>query len=148
MRSTRFVGGAGFALAAALVMWSCAGGGSPSPGPSPTPNPTPAPPSNTVTVNIVGSSGSAAYKPNPVMANAGDQLVFKNDDTRMHRVVLDDGSADLGDLTPGATSRAITVKGSAASNFHCTIHASMVGSINGTSPPMPTPCPDPSAYGC
>jgi plastocyanin len=135
--------GAGFALGAAIVMWSCGGGSTPSTTPSPTPTPaTPTP--STVTVSIVGSAGNTAYRPNPVMANTGDQLLFKNNDTTMHHIVLDDGSADLGDLNPGASSRALTVRsGTVSYNFHCTIHSSMVGSINGANAPEPPPCPDP-----
>jgi len=33
-----------------------------------------------------------------------------------------------------------------ALNFHCTLHSSMVGSINGANAPEPPPCNDP--YGC
>src|SRR5262249_47035168 len=138
MRCARFVSSAGFALASALVLWSCGGSGSPSTGPSPTPNPTPAPTPapNTVTVSILGSSGNTAYRPNPVTANAGDQIVFKNEDVRTHHIVLDDGSADLGDVTPGGMSRFYAVRSaSAASGYHCTLHSSMVGSINGSNPP-------------
>jgi plastocyanin len=136
--------GAGVALAAAVALWSCGGGSTSYTAPSPTtPAPTTPTPA-TVTVSIVGSAGNTAYKPNPVMANAGDQLVFKNNDTTMHHIVLDDGSADLGDLNPGASSRALTVKNqNGGYNFHCTIHSSMVGSINGANAPQPTPCPDP-----
>jgi plastocyanin len=137
MRS-HVLSGAGFALAAAVVMWSCGGGSTPSTTPSPTPAPAPSP--STVTVSIVGSAGNTSYKPNPVMANTGDQLMFKNADSTMHHIVLDDGSADLGDLNPGATTRAITVKSGSAYNFHCTIHSSMVGSINGATAPDPPPC--------
>ena len=59
---------------------------------------------------------------------------------------MDDGSADLGDIAPGATSRAFTVRSGSALTFHCTLHASMVGSINGASAPESPPCNDP--YGC
>ena len=59
---------------------------------------------------------------------------------------MDDGSADLGDIAPGATSRGFTVRSGSALNFHCTLHPSMVGSINGANAPEPPPCNDP--YGC
>src|SRR5690242_14392805 len=99
----RVLSGATFALAAATAFWSC--GGSSSYGGSSTPNtptPTPAPSANTVTVTIVGSSGNKAYNPNPVQVNTGDTLAFKNADSTMHHVVMDDGSADLGNIAPGA----------------------------------------------
>ena len=134
----RVLSGAAFALAAAAAMSSCGGsssyGGSSTPT---TPTPTPAPSANTVTVTIVGSSGNKAYNPNPVQVNMGDTLAFKNADGTMHHVVMDDGSADLGNIAPGGTS-SMTLK-TAGGNYHCTIHPSMVGSVNGKEAPT-EPC--------
>jgi plastocyanin len=139
--------GTGVAIAGALLLLSCGGGGSSSSA-APPAAPSPAPTPSTVTVSIVSSSGNTAYKPNPVMANAGDTVVFRNNDATMHHVVLDDGSADLGEVAPGATSKGVTLKNANAARFHCTIHSSMVGTINeATAPPTP-PCPDPYGYGC
>jgi plastocyanin len=148
MRSP-FSSGAGFAIFGALALWSCGGGGSSTPAaPTPSPSPSPAPGSSSVTVNIVGSIGNQAYRPNPVTANSGDTIWFKNNDAAMHHIVLDDGSADLGDVSPGATSRGVTLRNGNALNFHCTMHPSMVGSINADKAPDPVPCPDPYGYGC
>ncbi|SRR6266487_1946961 len=147
---TSLFSGAGIAIAGALLLVSCGGGSSPAAAtpPTPAPAPAPAPTVSTVTVNIVSSTGNSAYKPNPVMANSGDTVVFRNNDATMHHVVLDDGSADLGDVAPGATSKGVTLKNANAARFHCTIHSSMVGSINeSTAPPTP-PCNDPYGYGC
>jgi len=132
----RVLSGAAFALAAAAAMWSCGGGSSYGGSSTPTtPTPTPAPSANTVTVTIVGSSGNKAYTPNPVQVNMGDTLAFKNADTTMHHVVMDDGSADLGNIAPGGTG-SMTLK-TAGGNYHCTIHTSMVGSVNGKEAPEP-----------
>src|SRR5205807_8360362 len=60
-----------------FLLVSCGGGGSSSTA-APTPTSTPAPTPSTVTVSIVSSIGNGAYKPNPVMANAGDTVVFRN----------------------------------------------------------------------
>ena len=141
------------AVIAALALWNCGGGGgggtavatptSPSPRVS-APAPTPA----TVTVVIVASTGNAAFQPNPVQANSGDTVLFRNSDGRLHHLVMDDGSADFGAIAPGATSRGITLRNASASKFHCTLHSSMVGSINGATAPEPPPCHDPYGYGC
>ena len=101
-----------------------------------------------MTVNIVSSVGNGAYKPNPVMANSGDTVVFKNNDASTHHIVMDDGSADLGDLGPGATSKGFTLKNTNAARFHCMNHSSMVGAINEAAAPAPPPCNDPYGYGC
>ena len=99
------------------------------------------------TVSIVGTSGPGAYTPNPVSVGAGGAVVFKNNDSRTHHIVLDDGSGDVGNLQPGATSRAVTVSSGAPVNFHCTIHPSMVGSINGSAPPAASSAQSAGAYG-
>jgi plastocyanin len=147
---TSLFSGAGIALAGAILLVSCGGGGSTSAAPpaAPSPTPSPAPTPSTVTVSIVSSVGNTAYQPNPVRANSGDTVVFKNNDATMHHIMLDDGSADLGDVNPGATSKGLTLKNSNAARFHCTIHSSMVGTINEAAAPPTPPCPDPYGYGC
>src|SRR5206468_8633435 len=78
---TSLFSGTGIAIAGAILLASCGGGGggststaAPPAAPSPTPTP------STVTVSIVSSVGNSAYKPNPVMANSGDTVVFRNND--------------------------------------------------------------------
>jgi plastocyanin len=133
MRSS-LLSGATFAVAGALLMISCGGSSG---------SPTPASPSDssgpTITVNIGAFSlGPKSFTPNPVQASAGQTVAFKNNDSTTHHIVLDDGSADLGDMSPGATSSTFTVK-AGAGNFHCTIHSGMVGAIDGPVPDAP-PC--------
>ena len=145
--------GAAIAFVGALALWSCGGGGSSTPTaptasnpPAPAPAPPPAGPS-TVNVTIVSSSGNTAFSPNPIKANSGDTVMFVNRDTQMHHIVIDSGS-DLQQVAPGATSRGFTVTSASPVNFHCSLHSSMVGSINGAAPPEPPPCNDPYGYGC
>ena len=147
---TSLFSGTGIAIAGAILLASCGGGGSTSTAapPAAPSAPTAAPTPSTVTVSIVSSAGNTAYKPNPVMANSGDTVVFRNNDVTMHHIMLDDGSADLGDVNPGATSKGVTLKNSNAARFHCTIHSTMVGTINEASAPPTPPCPDPYGYGC
>lgn len=128
--------GTAFAILVALALWGCGGASPAAPGPA------------TVTVAIVGSAGNTAYRPNPIAANSGDTIMFRNNDTKLHHIVMDDGSADLGEVGPGATSRGLTLKNANAANFHCTVHSSMVGGINTQTAPTPPPCPDPTGYGC
>jgi plastocyanin len=120
------------------IACGCGGGGGY--GGSSTPTPTspapssPAPASGSATtISIVGSAGSGAFTPNPVQV-AGE-LVWKNNDSNTHHIVLDDGSADVGNINPGATSQSVTIPSGKSVNYHCTIHPSMVGSINGASAP-------------
>ena len=96
------------------------------------------PSSNAVTINIVGQNGTQAFSPNPAPFG-GQQVVFKNSDSVTHRVALNDGSLDTGDLAPGGSSRAVTLP-VAGTNFHCTIHPGMVGSATGQGGTPAPPC--------
>lgn len=131
-------------LASAWTGAACGGGGGS--GTPTSPSAGTAPPA-TVMVLVVGSSGNTAYQPNPVRAGVGDTVIFRNNDAALHRIVMDDGSADLGNVAPGATSRGFTVRSAGALRFHCTLHPSMVGSINGDAAPEP-PCIDNYGYPC
>ncbi len=129
--------GTAIAIAGALTLWSCggtSGGGANPNGPSGSAN---------IVVNIGAGLNTNAFNPNPVPATVGQTVAFKNNDSVAHRIVLDNGSVDLGDLAPGVTSRTFTVS-AGNGNFHCTVHPTMVGAINGPLPAEP-PC-DPS-YG-
>src|SRR5262249_53833557 len=141
MRSSMLLSLTAASFLAALLTAPGCGGGSGYNAPA-APAPTPSPSAASVTVAIVGVSGSQAFQPNPVKLNTGDTLAFRNTDTNMHHIVLDDGSADLGVLSPGATSAPAKVNASSV-NFHCTIHPTMVGSVNGTIAPEPPPCMTP-----
>jgi len=120
------------------AVWGCGGGsdgGSSNPGgPSPAPNP------NTVTIAIVGERGNQSFVPNPAAA-AGRMVVFHNQDSIVHRVRLNDGTLDTGDIAPGRMSAPLMMP-AAGANYHCPLHPTMVGAINaaGSAPP---PCEGP-----
>lgn len=145
MRSSLRV--AGVLVVGVLGLWGCGGGGGGGGAATPTSATPPAAQATTVTATIVGSIGTNAYSPNPVSAGAGAVLVFKNNDSQLHHIVLDNGSADLGDLAPGATSRTLAIANTNELRFHCTLHPSMVGTINGAVLPDP-PCVDQYGYTC
>lgn len=146
------------ALAGALAAWNCGGGGATPTAPTATAAvpvaAAPASPSTpaaaaTVMVSIVAAAGNQAFSPNPVAAKAGDTVMFRNSDATLHRLVLDDGSGDFGEVAPGATSRGVVMRHANPVTFHCTLHATMVGSINGLTAPATPPCvPDIYGYGC
>ena len=102
-----------------------------------------APPSSTSspTISIVGQNGTQAFTPNPA-SFGGQQVVFKNNDTLTHRVVLNDGSGDTGDIAPGATSRTVTMPGT-GTNYHCAIHPGMIGSSSAATGAPPPTCEGP-----
>lgn len=74
----------------------------------------------------------------------GDTIIFKNNTAVLHHIVLGDETV-VGDIQPGASGSAV-VK-TASGNFYCTIHSTMIGSINAAAPPMPPPCTTPGC-GC
>ena len=117
-------------VAAAITLSACGGGG----GGSPTSPSTPAP----ITIIVNGQAGSMSFTPNPASAG-GRPTVFRNNDTVVHRVVLNDGTIDTGDIAPGATSREVQMP-VAGTNYHCSIHPSMIGAVNPQSGGQPPPC--------
>lgn len=152
-----------FALACAAAMWSCGEGRSPvspsslapnasltlralndeypAPDPGPVPTPEPGPVPVALTINIVGSFGNNAFTPNPLQASVGDMIVWTNSDQTMHRIVLDDGTV-IGNVAPGGSSMPMPLI-SPTATYRCTIHPTMVGSINGAAAPEPPPLPYP-----
>jgi len=119
---------------------SCGGGGGGYGGTTPTgTTPTPTPTANTVTINISGVKGKQSFSPNPASVPAGQQVIFKNNDVVTHRVVIDDRSLDTGDIAPGASSQPLAL-GAVSKPYHCSLHPSMVGSLNAADTPDPPPC--------
>jgi len=125
-----------------LAAWGCSGSGGPGPsGPSmPTPTPNTVP-SGATTVNIMGQSGAQSFSPNPAPITTGSLVVWRNMDSAVHRIVMNDGSFDSGDIGPGGTSATMRL-GSSGGNYHCTIHpTTMFGSINVATDPISSPPP-------
>jgi plastocyanin len=120
--------------------WACSGSGY---GSGTNGSVAPSPPTGDagiVTVSVVAIRGAQSFSPNPATLPAGQRIVWRNIDTVTHRVVLNDGSLDTGNLAPGATSAVMTLGGNGAA-YHCSIHPEMVGSINmdvTSAPPGPT----------
>jgi plastocyanin len=93
------------------------------------------------TIGIVSSNGLAnlganSFSPNPASVTQGMTVSWRNDDSTTHHIVLDNGTLDTGTIAPGTTSPAMTLNVSSAT-YHCTIHPSMVGSINMATTPAP-----------
>jgi plastocyanin len=122
---------AGAAIIAVAALSACGGGGGGSSSTAPS-----TVPSGAVTITINGQNGVQSFTPNPASAG-GQMVVFKNSDSVTHRVVLNDGSIDTGDIAPGATSKAVQMP-SDGTNYHCSLHAGMVGAVAGASGDAPT----------
>jgi len=130
------------AIACVITASACGGGGS-SASPSPSPVTGPAP----LTITITSQNGAQSFSPNPATAG-GMMVVFKNNDSTTHRVVLNDGTLDTGDIAAGATSRAIQMP-TGGTNYHCALHTTMVGAVAGSSGQAPAcdgPYCDPTGY--
>jgi len=126
-------------VATTFAVYGCGSSTSSSPtSPSPT-NPTPtsptpanptgtaAPPAGAITINVVRENGAQSFSPNPATVPAGQMVVWHNVDTVTHRVVLNDGTLDTGNIAPGAFSAPMILR--AVGAYHCSIHPSMVGTI-------------------
>ena len=110
----------------------CGGGGG---GPA-APNPPDTP--SAFVITVVRQAGAQSFNPNPASAG-GRSVVFRNADTIVHRVVLNDGTIDTGDIAPGASSRTVTMP-TAGTHYHCSIHPTMVGQVNAQGGQPAPPC--------
>ena len=104
---------------------ACGGGGYGSSSPSAPGNT--APPAGAITINVIRENGNQSFSPNPATVPAGQAVVWHNIDTTTHRVVLNDGKLDTGNLMPGVFSQPMTLGADGA--YHCSIHPDMVGSL-------------------
>jgi plastocyanin len=125
-----------------LGAWGCGSstgtGGSPSaPTPTPTPAPAPTPSGGVVTIDVVTQNGAQSFAPNPATLPAGQTVVWRNIDRVMHRVVLNNGSLDTKDRSPGVSSQPMSIN-AGGGPYHCSIHPSMVGTIVSAAQTIPS----------
>jgi plastocyanin len=121
------------ALALATMVAAACGGGSSTPS-----SPSPAPTATPFTITVTQQNGAQSFSPNPALAG-GQMVVFRNTDSIVHRVVLNDGTIDTGDIAPGATSRAVTMPNTGA-NYHCSLHPAMIGAVSPVAGGPPPAC--------
>ena len=126
----RLIYGTLSAVALALAFAGCGGSSGYS---APTPTPTPG-----AVVTIAGEAGNRSFNPNPSTPTTDGKIAFLNSDRVVHHIVANDGSWDAGNVNPSETSTTVTVP-AGGSNFHCSIHPSMVGVVNSTAGGTP-PC--------
>jgi len=110
----------------ALILSSCGGG---------TANPTGPSTPTAITITITRQNGAQSFSPNPAAAG-GQTVVFRNNDSVVHRVLLNDGSIDTGNIAPGATSAPVQMPVS-GTNYHCSVHPDMIGAVSGGSGEVP-----------
>jgi plastocyanin len=78
----------------------------------------------------MGQRNDQSFSPNPAPIQQGSLVVWQNADNIVHRIVMNDGSFDTGNIAPGASSGGMRLT-SAGGGYHCTIHpTTMFGSIN------------------
>jgi len=128
-----------FVTVLAVGGWACSGSGY---GSAPSATPATVPSDGVVTVSVVAINGAQSFSPNPATLPAGQKVVWHNIDSVTHRVVLNDGTIDTGNLAPGASSAPMTI-GTAGGGYHCSIHPGMIGSINQDTSTTSTPAPTP-----
>jgi plastocyanin len=137
------------AMAGALIAASCgsSGGGSTPTAPTNPPAGGGGGAQTTVTITITGQGGKLAFTPNPATISQGQMVVFKNNDTVAHHVILDDGTVQTPDIAPGATSAPLAMGLNGSTTYHCTIHPGMVGGFNGAIAEPPPNCSQAYCFG-
>ena len=119
----------GVVFLAGIGAWACSGSGSGGANSGSVAPSGPSDPGGIVTVSVVAINGAQSFSPNPATLPTGQRIVWHNIDSVTHRVVLNDGSFDSGNLAPGASSAPMTITSTGAA-YHCSIHPEMVGSVN------------------
>ncbi len=127
-----------FIVTAALVYQVGCGGNSSSSPVAPTSPPPSGGGGASTTISIVGIAGSNSFSPNPASVPTGQTVAWRNADSATHHIVADNGSFDEGVTAPGQTGATITINSGSAITYHCSIHPSMVGTINGSQSNSPT----------
>jgi plastocyanin len=126
-------------LALGLATSACSGSGYSSGSTNSPAAPTPVTSNGIVTINVVAINGAQSFSPNPATLPPGQMVVWHNVNNTTHRVVLNDGSVDTGNLAPGASSQPMAI-GVAGGQYHCSIHPEMIGSLNqDIAPSSPAP---------
>ena len=126
-------------LSLCIATSACSGSGYSSANANSPAAPTPITANGVVTIDVVSINGAQSFSPNPATLPAGQMVVWHNVNNTTHRVVMNDGSMDTGNLAPGASSQPMAL-GPASGQYHCSIHPDMIGSINqNTAPSSPTP---------
>ena len=118
---------------------SCGGGGTSMPSSPTSVNPgTGTSTTNAMTITITRRDGAQSFSPNPAEVG-GQMVVFHNADTIVHRVVLNDGSLDTGNILPNATSAGVVMPQS-GTNYHCSVHPDMIGGVSPSTGGEPPQC--------
>lgn len=120
-----------FIVVMVLATAGCSGAASPT-------SPATAPSMAASAQATAGGSGSkaveiknTAFNPATITVKAGDKVTWTNNDGFAHTVTLDDNSFDSGTLNAAATfDHTFATAGTFA--YHCTIHASMHGTVTVT----------------
>jgi plastocyanin len=81
-------------------------------------------------VEILGESGNMSFAPAAASLQVGQQVRWHNADTTVHTATQDGGGFDTGFLLPGATSAPITLTAAGTLRYHCSVHPSMVGTLD------------------
>jgi plastocyanin len=83
-----------------------------------------------VTITIVGINGNMSFSPNPAAAKVGQKVAWRNNGGTTHTATADGGAFNTGGIADGGTSALITMGTAGAFGYHCSIHPSMVATLN------------------
>jgi plastocyanin len=131
------------AVAAALLLAACSGNPPAATGnpPAATGNPpaaTGGAPGATIVATICTPASGGAADVNatvadnawgPVSAAVGEVITWSNEDSRPHKVALDDGSCTMTNNITREAQQSLVFTQAGSFPFHCTIHSFMKGTI-------------------
>jgi len=96
--------------------------------PNPSPSPTATPAAADVMITINGMLGAQSFSPNPASVKVGQTVSWHNADVITHTAT---GTGwDTGQIPAGQTSAPIKFSTAGTFDYHCSIHPTMVGTLN------------------
>ncbi len=80
-------------------------------------------------------NGNTSFSPNPGVIPVGKTVAWTNAGAAgyggvTHDITADNGSFDTGPISPGSTSAPIKMTTAGSFGYHCSIHPTMVGTLN------------------
>jgi plastocyanin len=109
-------------LAATALVWSCSSSNKKS-------ITGPGVPAADLTITITGINGSSSFSPNPATVTVGQTVAWRNSGGTTHTATADNGTAFNVSVNNGQTSAPDTMKTAGSFGYHCSIHPSMVGTL-------------------
>ena len=85
-----------------------------------------------VVITILGSNGGMSFSPASADVQVGQTVAWHNADSMAHTATQNGSGFNTGTISPGTTSAPMAMNAAGALGYHCSIHPTMMGTLNVT----------------